>query len=839
MNQTSNMRLLAITLVNFFFCLVVLVWLFAQEQTVFAQEPPQAFLGPIYYGSNPVTAVFDHRFPYLSLGIPDPNECTQHNDGTDCNDDPPDGFGYDEHDGIDYDLNYEIVLSAADGTVSESGWSDPTNHARGLGLRVRVEHGNDYITEYGHLSTVHVRTGDMIIVDPDNRQGIIGISGNTGNSTGSHLHFGLINQNGVRVNPYGWVGPTGEDPWEQDGRGAASHDVWVEYPSITTAQFPDGVAISDPGVNNPRMIIDDASADFRSAYGGIEPPSPTMDMPMPDCWQQVSDSAAYNHAYRRVLVNDRGIPTCGAFWYVRPDAFTPPGDYDVFVHVPPGNGQTLGAAYTIRHNGQTHTAIVVQAAYPNDEHGPWAYIGRYEFAMQPGVTEYVRLTNGTTVSEPPNTYVVADAIMLIPAEPEPPPVEAVYVSFAQSGVAGNVPYDNEDILFYDALTGEWQMLFDGSDVGLAGYNLYGFDFREGEIYLSLSWPSEKEATQLFRFSPTSLGDETAGELHDYFTNEKLTGYGVNVDAFAFAPDGRYLLSVDVDDVFAFDDEDVFAYGSGQDSFTAYWDGTAVGLTSDTEDVNGVWFDPDTDRLYLTTVGPFSVSGISGDGADIFSCHRNGAGIDNCGPGLFWNGSAHGLGQAQLDGISLTAAPFALCSSFANGGFESQFLCWAVVNDSYSGDSTWTPTNVEAHSGQFSAQAEKIGWAHSSSTLVSSPIAITSNTRYSFSFYSKAVSNSSCCSSLHARIIWYENGQRVDPPFQFDPLDPGSPQVWTLYSSDYICPPPGADAARWEFQFVFHTLLHDLPSTQGEEMSYPRRFVDDVSHQTQPGPCPIR
>lgn len=834
MNQKSNTRLLAITFTSFLFCLIVFTWLCTPEKEVSAQGPPAAFLGPIYYGSYPVTAVFDHQLPYLSLGIQDPFLCTRHNDGTPCDPNPPDGLGYDTHDGIDYDLNYEVVLSAADGTVSESGWADPTNHARGLGLRVRVEHDNDYITEYGHLSTAHVRTGDIIIVDPDNRQGIIGISGNTGNSTGSHLHFGLINPDGVRVNPYGWVGPAGEDPWEQDPLGAVSHDVWVEYPSITTAQFPDGVAISDPGVNHARMIIDDASADFKSSYGSVEPASLDIDLPFPDCWQPVSDSAAYNHAYRRVLVSATGRPTCGAFWYVRPDAFTPPGDYDVFVHIPStgDEGRTLGAAYTIRHNGQTHTAIVVQAAYPNDEHGLWAYIGRYEFAMQPGAPEYVRLTNGTTVSESPNTYVVADAIMLIPAEPEPPPVEAVYVSFAQSGVAGNVAYDNEDILLYDALTGEWQMLFDGSDVGLAGYNLDGFDFREGEIYLSLSWPSKKEATQVFRFSPTSLGDETAGELHDYFTNEKLTGYGVNVDAFAFAPDGRYLLSVDIDDMFAFNDEDVFAYDSGQDNFTAYWDGTAVGLTSDTEDINGVWFDPDADRLYLTTVGPFSVSGISGDGADIFSCQRNGNGIDNCGPGLFWNGSAHGLGQAQLDGISLATAPFALCSSFANGGFKSLFLCWAVDDD---GRATWTPTNAEAHSGQFSAHGQ--AWSNRAwASLISSPIRINPNTpnlRHKFTFYMKVSPfEPRGTATLFGTVTWYQNGQVLSTDYLLGIDLINGPETWTLLSTDYVCPPIGADSARWQFEFSLISRSQDVVSTTDV-------FVDDVSHQTQPGPCPIR
>lgn len=48
MAQKSNVRLLMITLANFFFCLTILVWLFFPEWKVSAQGAPAAFLGPIY-----------------------------------------------------------------------------------------------------------------------------------------------------------------------------------------------------------------------------------------------------------------------------------------------------------------------------------------------------------------------------------------------------------------------------------------------------------------------------------------------------------------------------------------------------------------------------------------------------------------------------------------------------------------------------------------------------------------------------------------------------------------------------------------------------------------------
>lgn len=95
------------------------------------------------------------------------------------------------HLGIDLPNNSSPPIHAADGgTVVFAGW-DPT----GYGNRVDINHGNGYVTRYGHLSNIYVTTGQEL-----GRGQVLGQMGSTGRSTGTHLHF-EIHFNGVAVNP--------------------------------------------------------------------------------------------------------------------------------------------------------------------------------------------------------------------------------------------------------------------------------------------------------------------------------------------------------------------------------------------------------------------------------------------------------------------------------------------------------------------------------------------------------------------------------------------------------------------------------------------------------------
>ncbi|MGQ9681462.1 MAG: peptidoglycan DD-metalloendopeptidase family protein [Anaerolineae bacterium] len=81
------------------------------------------------------------------------------------------------------------VYAADSGTVTLAGW------AGGLGNAVRINHGNGYVTTYGHFSRILVSNGDWVA-----RGQQIGLMGSTGKSTGPHVHF-VITLHGGAVNP--------------------------------------------------------------------------------------------------------------------------------------------------------------------------------------------------------------------------------------------------------------------------------------------------------------------------------------------------------------------------------------------------------------------------------------------------------------------------------------------------------------------------------------------------------------------------------------------------------------------------------------------------------------
>ena len=97
------------------------------------------------------------------------------------------------HRGIDIAGGLGSPIYATDGgVIVYAGWND-----YGYGNMIIIDHGNDWQSLYAHLSTINVICSQSVSQGDG-----IGAFGSTGNSTGSHLHFELMNTVFGKVNPW-------------------------------------------------------------------------------------------------------------------------------------------------------------------------------------------------------------------------------------------------------------------------------------------------------------------------------------------------------------------------------------------------------------------------------------------------------------------------------------------------------------------------------------------------------------------------------------------------------------------------------------------------------------
>ncbi len=102
--------------------------------------------------------------------------------------------GHGNHQGVDIaGAPGQPVRATADGIIMRAG------NLGGLGNAIFVSHGYGITTRYGHLSKIEVRPGQRV-----KRGDVIGRVGNTGRSTGYHLHY-EVRQDGDPVNPLVYI----------------------------------------------------------------------------------------------------------------------------------------------------------------------------------------------------------------------------------------------------------------------------------------------------------------------------------------------------------------------------------------------------------------------------------------------------------------------------------------------------------------------------------------------------------------------------------------------------------------------------------------------------------
>ncbi len=254
--------------------------------------------------------------------------------------------------------------------------------------------------------------------------------------------------------------------------------------------------------------------------------------------------------------------------------------------------------------------------------------------------------NGSNDSGGATTTVTSGPIVTAP----------VVLSSAVDGAVSGISYRDEDLVSYDPATDTFAMLVDGSDLGING-DIDAFSYLpDGSMLISLTAGAnlpgvgQVDDSDVLRFSPTSIGETTTGTLEVYVDGSDvgLTTGGEDVDAVSIADDGRLLISVigtfSVNGLTAVDDDilafDATSFGPNTSgTWELYFDGSDQGLGG--EDIWGVHVGT---GIHLTTQNNFSVAGVSGTSADVFSFIPTELGANTTGSfnsSLLFDGSARG------------------------------------------------------------------------------------------------------------------------------------------------------------------------------------------------------
>jgi hypothetical protein len=132
------------------------------------------------------------------------------------------------------------------------------------------------------------------------------------------------------------------------------------------------------------------------------------------------------------------------------------------------------------------------------------------------------------------------------------PREVFYISSSSGGSVDGINFADEDVLAYDLANNRWSVLIDGSDIGLAGTDINAFEWRsDGSLFMSFNTPVtlpgiafEVDDSDIVRFIPERLGATTAGRFELFFDGSDvgLTLATENIDAVGFQPDGRLAIS---------------------------------------------------------------------------------------------------------------------------------------------------------------------------------------------------------------------------------------------------------------------------------------------------------
>jgi hypothetical protein len=283
------------------------------------------------------------------------------------------------HNGYDFLLRYDPVLAAASGTIERVRWfnADPQcinggqQELCGYGLHIYIQHlsANSYRTRYAHLSATAFNLDPSDVGTGVGPGQVIGTSGNTGWSTGPHLHFEVRDQNGNAVDPFNPV------------------VLWKDGQHV-------GRPIPKPPTNG-EIIVDNNTNNTGGFSKGRNGPFNTLCPPnnCPNWTLATGSTGAPDYMYGGDMYHTQVSNT--DYWARWQPSGIPAGGgmYDIQIRVPNANATTWQAPYTVVHAfGQT-TGRVAQGSLPNPNYANslWVSIGAYH--LRPG--DYV-YTTGTT-----------------------------------------------------------------------------------------------------------------------------------------------------------------------------------------------------------------------------------------------------------------------------------------------------------------------------------------------------------------------------------------------------------------------------------------------------------
>ena len=217
-----------------------------------------------------------------------------------------------------------------------------------------------------------------------------------------------------------------------------------------------------------------------------------------------------------------------------------------------------------------------------------------------------RSAHGADKQAARSCYVAPPTPTPTPTPTPPADGTVLYFSLQFNQTVGGLSTANEDIIAFDGTA--MSLYFDGSDVGLDGYTLDAFS-RIGPNEALMSFAEAAtipgiagtvDDSDLVKFTATSLGDNTDG------------------------------------------------------SFSLYFDGSDVGLTVSTEDVDAVELLPDG-RVLVSLTDAFSVDGVSGEDEDVIALTQTSLGDTTAGSwAMYFDGSDIGLADSPDEDVDALA-----------------------------------------------------------------------------------------------------------------------------------------------------------------------------------------